>query len=108
MASLARNAAVAAIAVGAAFTAAKPAKAETNTISATTIVCATHVSDAGATTTDCVGKTDTITAVTAPPKKIPLEIKRVFSDYPETAQRPTVYPCGCEGQSLRPGQGNGG
>lgn len=108
MPSLARSAAVAAIAVGAAFTAAKPVKAETNSVSATTVVCATHISDAGVTTTDCIGQTDTITVVTAPRKpQIPLVIKRI-SDYPPEAERPLASPCGCDKQGNRPGYGNGG
>lgn len=76
-------------------------------------ICATRIAG-GIKQTDCITARRTIEqlpqAEREPERKpeIPLAIYRI-SDYPPEAQRPPAAPpCGCKGQGLRPGQGNGG
>ncbi len=79
-----------------------PPSTEVNEICATRIV-------GGYKETHCITASRTIEQLPQAERKpeIPLAIYRI-SDYPPEAQRPAAPPCGCNGQGLRPGQGNGG
>ncbi len=71
-------------------------------------ICATRIAN-GYKETHCITASRTVEELPPAERKpeIPLVIYRI-SDYPPEAARPAAQPCGCNGQGLRPGQGNGG